>query len=218
MNTVDNIFNFEDLDSEVEKEALVLTHPYHALGTSKEGPYLEFLYENEDKFDVYFVGGKTIPDVQDSTTLNPNRIDLPPGYLNDLYEGAVREEGFIPGRISSEDAVNLLEENDRILFGGENLFMCLRRTYNDFVDEKEEIGEDTELGILEQISFAPVTTPEGYEAMDSLEQIRTDDLPIYNPEILKPDFKGDNVTAFQSPPTLDQFNPQISAPTNRLNT
>lgn len=97
--------------------------------------------------------------------------------------------------------------------GGENLFMCLRRTYNDFIDERNEIEADTELGFLEDISFAPVITPEGFEEMNSLRDIREDDLPILNDSITEVDFNGNTVDAFYHSPKNDEYRPETVSPT-----
>lgn len=208
-----NIFSFNSLGSEAEREALVLTHPYHAMDTFEEAPYADFIQDNKDRFNVYFVGSTTPYEDPRNPNFNEHRIDLPEGYLERLYEGAVREaeEGY-PGNISTEDARNLLEENNRILFGGENLFSCLRRTYNDFIDQRSEIEADTELGFLEDISFAPVITPEGYEEMDSLREIREDDLPLLNDSVTRVDFKGDAVKAFHKRSKKDEYSLETANP------
>lgn len=211
LNTImeNNIFDFKDIDTEAEREALVLTHPYHAMDSFDETPYADFIQDNGDSFDVYFVGSTTPYEDPRNPNFTEHRIDLPEGYLEGLYDGAVREsEDGYPGNISTEDARDLLEENDRILFGGESLFSCLRRTYNDFVDERTEIEADTELGFLEDISFAPVMTPEGHEDMDSLREIREDDLPLLNDDITGVDFNGSTVNAFRKVQRKDEYRPE----------
>lgn len=112
-------FNFKNQESEAEREALVLTHPYHAIDHFEETPYADFIQDNEDRFDVYFVGSTTYFDTTNSSNFSEYRIDLPESYLEGLYEGGIREsEDGHPGTINAEDARNLLEENDRVLFGG----------------------------------------------------------------------------------------------------
>lgn len=195
----EELFEFRELDSG-RRDALVLTHPYHALGTSIEDPYSEFLREHGDRFDVYFVEGKNFYKEQEDTQLNRNRVDLPAGYLDGLYDGTLVEpHAGKPGNIQDSDIRELLETKERILFGGENLFMCLRRGYNDSVEKKEEIGAETEIGILEEVSYTPAADPEGEELMVNLGELKEDDLFLQKQELPEIGFKGGKVKAYYIP-------------------
>ena len=192
---LDSVFDFREHEPVEGDEALVLTHPYHGIHRSVD-PYEEFIRGHEDRFDVYFVEGTTA--VEDGpATVNNYRVDLPSGYNDGIYEGVVREaDGGYPGNIETVDAVDLLEEHDRVLVGGENFFMCVRRTYNDLVNARERSRNDTELGALEEVSYAPVTDLEGDEMMDNLRAMRQDEIPLYHSELTGVDFLGGDVKTF----------------------
>lgn len=196
-------FDFQELEPVEGDEALVLTHPYHAVN-QPDDPYLKFIKENNGNFNVYFVegtryvDGNTSYETGNETTVNHPRVDLPSGYTEGLYEGTVKESDTgMGGNIEEDEADNLLLDYNRIVIAGENLFMCQRRTYDDLLKRKNELDVDTDVGVMSEASFAPAVGLDGNERMYSLEDILEHDLPLYNGELLEVEFTGKTVNAYR---------------------
>lgn len=194
-------FNSEEIEPAEEGDALVLTHPYHATNLSSD-PYREFIQENEDRLNAYFVQGNNFIDDEGCTKINYPRVDLPSGYTTGIYEGTVKERDTIaPGNVDEDDTAKLLLEQNRVFIGGEGFFNCVRRTYNDFERKKRELGVDTDIGVMSEVSFANAVGLDGSVMMYSLEDIIEDDLSIYNDECLDAEFKGGDVQVYTTDTT-----------------